>query len=1238
MTPDDLFYAGSADLRIPGCRYVRERIEVAISDLTDALRLVENLMFVALGVVALRKWHRSRGRAELWLAIAFGTMASVIVIGLFLPQTLTHSVGLTDPLLWEYKVLVGVVFVFPYFLFRFQAALYPPRRSVEGMANGATLLMILATLALPRLFATNDHRRPWWLIVYLVVVAVQWTTLSVVVARRLWIAGRGQPRVARRRMQLLSLGSATLLLALVPAAFTSNATPGSVARLAGQLIGIMAAVLFAVGFVPPSILRVMWRRPEEEALRRAEARLMEAMTAEEVASGLLPQLAAMLGGHRAALLNRTGTTLGTYGFSREEVAELAPAWRDVRESDGPTMVRPGLVVAAIRTGWIVVETGTYSPFFGRDEASIIVTLAAFIDLALTRADLFDREATTRLQLVQRATELERSNDELALLSAIAANMAEGVILTRVADGTILYTNACFDSLFGYGAHELEGRNVSLLEDPASRRDELRAELQSVVTATGFWTGELQYVKRDGTSFWSRVNVSMLHHAEQGQVWIAVHTDVTARKRAEDALLESEDRLAEAQHIARVGSWEWEVASDTSVWSDELYRLLGAEVGEFTPSYLAYVGRVHPEDRTRFHSVVYASTETGEPFAVDHRVELVGGQVRWLRVQGRVETTPDDLIRVVGTAQDVTEQREAEEALAHQALHDPLTGLPNRALLLDRLEQALARRGKDRGSLAVLFLDVDRFKWVNDSLGHTAGDVLLVELARRLSGAARSGDTVARFGGDEFVVVCEDGAGGADAAHLAERFAAAISTPVVVAGTELTPTVSIGIVEASPSRPADAAALIRDADTAMYQAKERGRNCYELFGASTRARVSERLELESMLRRAIDNGELAAFYQPVMNLASSSVAGVEALARWLHPDRGMIPPSRFIPVAEETGLIVPLGAQIFEIACHQAAAWERDSSRPRSQAMVISINLSARQLLAPGLVSMIERVLDATGLPPTSICVEITETVLLADVDATAQALRSLKDLGVLIAVDDFGTGYSSLLYLKRLPVDDLKIDQSFVQGLGHSPEDRAIVTSVIDLAHAFGISTTAEGVETPEQLTVLRELGCERAQGYNWSPAMPAIDLADWVADRRDAPPDSDGEDGDLRRKVLIVDDNRSDRRLVRLALSEDDSLDVLEAEDGREAVALARSFQPDLVLLDLAMPGMGGLEAMPLIGAVSRGSRIVVLSGMDRADMAERARMMGAVGFMSKDCDIPSLGASLHGWLDAAQEGAVAS
>ncbi len=453
--------------------------------------------------------------------------------------------------------------------------------------------------------------------------------------------------------------------------------------------------------------------------------------------------------------------------------------------------------------------------------------------------------------------------------------------------------------------------------------------------------------------------------------------------------------------------------------------------------------------------------------------------------------PDGSITGVSAiARDMSAQKDFEAQLEHQATHDPLTGLPNRTLLLDRLTMAIGRSARSGRSVGVLFLDLDHFKVVNDSLGHGYGDQLLVRVAERISACLRPGDTVARFGGDEFVVLCEDLVEPTEASTIAERVAVAVSTPAALHDTEVFITASIGIAVAD-SAGAEPEHLLRDADAAMYQAKDKGRSRTEVFDARLRTRAVDRLELENALRRAVDRREMTVHYQPKADLDSGAIVGFEALLRWAHPERGLLMPADFLGIAEETRLIIPIGNWVTRQACQLLA---RAQALTGQADLAVCINLSARQLSHPRLAEDVAEILTDTGVDRGTVVLEITESVLMDDVELSQATLERLKDLGLLVAVDDFGTGYSSLAYLRRFPVDLLKVDRTFVDGLGTDPSDSAIVAAVITLAHTLGQRAIAEGVETAEQLTELRRLGCDMAQGYLLSHPLPEAELLDLLA------------------------------------------------------------------------------------------------------------------------------------------------
>lgn len=441
---------------------------------------------------------------------------------------------------------------------------------------------------------------------------------------------------------------------------------------------------------------------------------------------------------------------------------------------------------------------------------------------------------------------------------------------------------------------------------------------------------------------------------------------------------------------------------------------------------------------------------------------------------------EDGLLVTAAVRDITRHKSDEARLKHQALYDQLTGLANRTLIDDRLTHALDQCGRRTRGVTLLFVDLDQFKVINDSLGHGVGDMVLVIVAERLSGVVRRGDTAGRFGGDEFVLVCDDRVDEQDATALAKRVAAALALPFYVAGKQLTITASVGIAIAT-GPDVRAEDLLRDADAAMYRAKELGRARHAFFDEGMRHRAVTRFNVEAGLRLAIDQSELAVFYQPQVSLHSGDLIGFEALVRWHHPERGLVGPDEFISVAEDTGLIVPLGTWVLEQACREAGSWP--SSRDD---LLMSVNVSARQLADPGFLDTVARVLDQTGVHPATLCLEMTESALFVASDAMSLAIASLRHLGVLVSLDDFGTGYASLSYLVQFRPDAIKIGKIFVQRLGDDPMNSAIVAAIIDLAHNLGLTVVAEGVETPQQLTMLRDLGCDQAQGYLFAAALPA--------------------------------------------------------------------------------------------------------------------------------------------------------
>ncbi len=553
-----------------------------------------------------------------------------------------------------------------------------------------------------------------------------------------------------------------------------------------------------------------------------------------------------------------------------------------------------------------------------------------------------------------------------------------------------------------------------------------------------------------------------------------------------------------------------------------------------------------------------------------------------------------------------ERKQTELQLAELALTDALTGLPNRIRLMDRVAHALDRTTRTRAIVALLFLDLDRFKIVNDSLGHAAGDRLLYAVAERLRRAVRPGDTIARFGGDEFVVLCEDLNGPGEAEIVVGRIHAALETPVSLEGHEIVPSASIGVaVSRTPDDSPDR--LLRDADAAMYRAKAEGRG-HVHFADEMHEGAQQRLKLETELHRALRAGELEVHYQPQIDLTSRGrkIVGAEALLRWNHPVRGMIGPSEFIGAAEETGLIRPIGGWVLREACRQLAAW--DAAGVGDGELQMSVNLSPVQLGDPSLVEAVGAALAANRLEASRLCLEITETVLLDRSTGAIDRVRELRELGVQMALDDFGTGYASLSLLTEVKIDTLKIDRSFVQEMISSEASHRIVNAVAGLANALGLAVVAEGVEDLSLAVDLAGLGCGRAQGFAFAqPLVPAA-FAELLAPAAGAVP------GNGRVRLFLCDDAADLRHLLRVSLEQDPALQVAgEAADGTDIVARVQGAGADIVLMDLSMPRVDGLEAVGLLRSAVPDIGIVVLSGFEKDRMCRRAMAMGADVYVEK-------------------------
>jgi diguanylate cyclase (GGDEF)-like protein/PAS domain S-box-containing protein len=573
-------------------------------------------------------------------------------------------------------------------------------------------------------------------------------------------------------------------------------------------------------------------------------------------------------------------------------------------------------------------------------------------------------------------------------------------------------------------------------------------------------------------------------------FVAKVARLAERARLEEAMRESEERYALAARGANDGLWDWNLKTDEMYFSERWKSMLGYEDGEIRNSPEEWFRLAHPDEVEALRAELTAHIDGVVPhFEMEHRMLHRDASYRWILARGMaVRDSNGKATRLAGSLTDITERKKVEEQLLHDAMHDVLTGLPNRALFMDRLQQAVerAKRHPEYG-FAVFFMDLDRFKFINDSLGHMIGDQLLVEVGERLGACTRSGDTVARLGGDEFTILLDDIKEAGDAVQMAERINAGLKEPFSLGGHDVFISASVGIALSSLSyiKPDD---ILRDANTAMHRAKSQGRARHQVFDETMHSHAAEILKLETDLQRTRVCEEYRVHYQPIVSLETGRVTGVEALVRWQHPERGLIFPEEFISVAEETGLIVSLDRWVLREACRQTALWQK-----QFHGLSISVNLSPKQFLHADLFRVVKGVLEETGLAPGCLKLEITENVLMSNAESVQQTLSQIRALGVELNLDDFGTGYSSLSYLHRFPIDVLKIDRSFVSLIGAEGENSEIARAIVTLAHGMGLSVIAEGIETREQLAELRSLSCEYGQGNLFSMPVTAYEAVKLV-------------------------------------------------------------------------------------------------------------------------------------------------
>ncbi len=740
-------------------------------------------------------------------------------------------------------------------------------------------------------------------------------------------------------------------------------------------------------------------------------------------------------------------------------------------------LRPGLMSAGI--SWIYFALSFSRPGhpfrYDPDDLERLVVLAAITPAIVIMVGVLHRRSTDQFaaQLLESEQRFKAFMDNSPTVAWIKDDQ-----------GRYVYVNAPYELTFNVRHGELVGNTGPEPWTPDTARQ--LAENDRAVLESG--KPRQLYETLSGADqlrqHWWLLQFPV--DAGAGQRFVGgMAVDITERKQAEEALRASEERYALAAQSVNDGLWDWNLKTNEVYYSERWKAMLGCEDEDIGNTPFEWFRRVHPDDLAQVQSLLQEHLEGRTPtFESEHRMRHKDRGYRWVLSRGlAVRNGSGRPYRMVGAQSDTTQRKLAEEQLIHDALHDALTGLPNRTLFVDRLSHRIkhSRREKDR-LFGVLFLDLDRFKLVNDSMGHSAGDQLLVETARRLELAVRPGDTVARLGGDEFAVLLEDVTEPGDAVKVAERIQTSLKTPIKLENQEVVSTASIGIAM-SQTGYEKAEDVLRDADTAMYRAKSEGRARHEVFDSAMHARAVSLLKIENELRQAIEREEFRVFYMPIVSLATGRIDGFEALVRWQHPVRGIVAPFDFMGVAEDAGLVIAIDRWVLRRACREVREWQRQL--PDGDRLTVSVNLSAKQFNHSDLVDTIRTAIAESGLPGESLGIEITEGVLIDNSSTAGAMLGEMRKLGARIYLDDFGTGYSSLSYLQRFPIDTVKIDRSFVSRLGPKAEGHEIVQAIVTLAHNLGMRVIAEGIETNDQLGLLRRLKCGYGQGWLFSKPIP---------------------------------------------------------------------------------------------------------------------------------------------------------
>ncbi|MEJ6000749.1 EAL domain-containing protein [Paucibacter soli] len=1002
-----------------------------------------------------------------------------------------------------------------------------------------------------------------------------------------------------------------------------GACKGDAARFATVLNAILKIIFFDIGIALDAYFGAD-KKAVEEAREVAEQvnhvfQATSLNTGEEFLTGLCSELAATLGlsfamvarfadhdGRRAETLAlvHQGQVLANFGYAMADTP-----CDNVREKG--LCIYPAGIQALFPRDLLLAEMGLESyagiPLHDRNGKPLGV-LAVFCTAPLPDPEragrllqVFSLRAETELERLQAARRLA---DSEARLRSAFDQAAVGIVQTRP-DGEICLVNACACALLGippppepHGAllqramAPYHGMLAELAQDPKRvLRAQRRVELPG-----------------DGTQWLALTASAIVDAAGQMTHMQLVFEDISQRKQLEQTLHLYGRALASSSSGILITD---ALAPDQPIVfvNDAFCRMTGyerAEVMGRNCRFLQSADRQQPE----LTILREALSQQREAHVVLRNYRRDGGMF-WN--DALISPVPDEQGRVthfIGIQTDVSEKRMYEEQLAYQATHDPLTGLPNRTLLDDRLDQALRRAQRHGGAVAVLFLDVDSFKFVNDSFGHSTGDLLLQTLAARLHARLRDGDTVARYGGDEFVVLLNDLTEPTNVNTICEGILRAMALPLELQGQEFQPSLSIGVA-LYPHDAKDRDSLYKFADMALYRAKELSRGGYRFFSQDMNTLTLERVKLESALRVALRQGDLDLHYQPIVDLRDGRVVGVEALARWTHAELGAVAPDRFIRVAEDCGLIAALGLWVMRRACRDLRGWLNAGLGE----IYVAVNVSARQFREPDLVSSFEACLQEFDILPSQLTLEITESVLLHDMAANERTLHLLKQLGFSLAMDDFGTGYSSLSYLKRLPFDTVKIDRSFIRDVACDQSDKALARSIVSMAHSLGIRVVAEGVETEAQCRLLSQTCCDLIQGYLFSPALPPGELAALMRDGLRLPEHLQRAQRPVRT-LLLVDDEPSVTAALKRLLHRD-GYRILTAASALQGLELLAQHEVGVIVSDQRMPGMVGTDFLRAARQHYPNTIRIILSGYTELESVTRAVNEGAVyKFLTKPWD----------------------